>query len=121
MNRFKIFIILVVFVFQNFCSFGQLHLDTTRNIKLFENLFFSSDCGVKIENFRVTGNIYSIGYFQNHCVKLQIEKGLILSTGYVMDAIGPNDKTNSGEKINFIGDKDLDLISKEKTFDAIIL
>lgn len=121
MNWFKIFITLVVFVFQNICSFGQLHVDTTRNIKVFENLFFAPDCGVKIENFRVTGNIFSIGYFQNHCAKLQIEKGLILSTGYVMDAIGPNDKTNSGEKVNFSGDRDLDLISKGKTYDAIIL
>ncbi|MFO7842508.1 MAG: OmpA family protein [Bacteroidales bacterium] len=121
MNRYKLLCIIVVFIFQNICSFGQLQIDTTQNINIFKNIFFAPDCGVKVDNFRLTGNIFSIGYFQNHCVKLQIEEGLILSTGNVMDAMGPNDKTNSGAKVNFSGDRDLDLISNGKTYDAIVL
>jgi len=101
--------------------YSQLLVDTTRNVNVYKNLFFAPDCGVKVENFKVIGNIFSVGYFQNHCVKLQIEKGIILSTGYVMDAIGPNDKTNSGANVHFSGDKDLDIISNGKTYDAIIL
>lgn len=102
-------------------SYSQLHIDTTHNINVYKNKFLSPDCGVKVENFKLTGNIFSVGYFQNHCTELQIKKGIILSTGYVMDAIGPNDKTNSGAKLRCGGDRDLDLISNGKTFDAIAL
>jgi outer membrane protein OmpA-like peptidoglycan-associated protein len=121
MNWFKVFIFVIVFLFLSIYSYSQLHVDTTRNISVYKNLFFAPDCGVKVENFRVIGNIFSIGYFQNHCVELQIEKGIILSTGYVIDAIGPNDKTNSGANVHCSGDRDLDFISNGKTFDAITL
>ena len=34
--------------------YSQLLVDTTRNVNVYKNLFFAPDCGVKVENFKVS-------------------------------------------------------------------
>lgn len=50
-----------------------------------------------------------------------ISHGIILSTGNVFDAVGPNNSTNTSSKSLISSDADLSRLAKGKTFDAAIL
>jgi hypothetical protein len=59
--------------------------------ELVQNIFITG-C-LKASNVQFTGNLQQIGYFNRGSSNFPIKEGLILSTGNVADAIGPNDDT----------------------------
>lgn len=99
-------------------AFAQLKVDTTKNVNQIIKTFFSSSKDLLINNIQYSGNKQSIGLFTNKCCELNINKGIIISTGYVWEAIGPNNLPGCGESHYFDGDKDLETIANGKTFDA---
>ncbi|MFW5760320.1 MAG: choice-of-anchor L domain-containing protein [Cyclobacteriaceae bacterium] len=83
--------------------------------------FIKDEAEIKVSKVKYTGNRRSIGLFNNRVREFPIDKGIILSTGDVHDAIGPNNKSNSGVNRYFKGDAELELLANGETFDATIL
>ena len=102
---------------------AQLRIDTSKTIDLLVNKYFvNTNKGVQIDKIKFIGTKRAIGFFNcEYKYNRLIEKGIILSTGNVINAIGPNNKNNSGVNNYFRGDSELEKLSKEKSFDAAII
>jgi hypothetical protein len=76
--------------------------------------------GATITNVRITGSTQAVGTFAEG--GLGVSSGIILSTGNIADAVGPNDNTGSGVSLGTPGDANLDaIVAPNKTFDAVAL
>ena len=77
---------------------------------------------IKVQNIKYKGARRSLGYFEYANKSFPIGQGLLLSTGDVELAKGPNNKSNTGQSVDRKGDKDLDNIKGAGiTFDATSL
>ena len=75
----------------------EISLDTYSVEELIENVFIGGDCfQVESGSIRYEGNKESIGFFSSGTDALDMEEGIILSTGKVERAVGPNVKFNTG-------------------------
>lgn len=79
--------------------------------------------GVTIHNPTYTGNSGAIGSFNNGFASgLGINNGVILATGNINNALGPNNSTSLGSSFGLPGDGDLDaLLDASVTEDAAVL
>ncbi|MBK9355884.1 MAG: choice-of-anchor L domain-containing protein [Bacteroidales bacterium] len=62
-----------------------------------------------------------LGYFNRGNSNFPIEEGLILSTGYIADAEGPNESYSTTREVGTSGDADLTSIAGYSTYDAAVL
>jgi len=77
--------------------------------------------GVTVTNARFTGDGAASGTFTGAAADIAIESGVILSTGKVIDANGPNRGEGWSTDFQRAGDSDLELIVGATTFDAAVL
>ena len=80
--------------------------------------------GININNIQFTGSIvgYQSGFFSNGMAAgLGIEEGIILSTGSLYNAQGPNASNQISASLNLPGDADLTALAGFQTYDANIL
>jgi len=77
--------------------------------------------GVVTSNITYTGNNISRGKFWGGPGNIGIEDGIILTSGAVTVAPGPNNSGSAGQNSNQPGDPDLNAISGVSTFDACVL
>ncbi len=68
-----------------------------------------------------TGHNKAIGYFDGRRSNIGLDSGLILSTGKIEDAVGPNRADNTTTQYGTPGDAVLSQIAGDQTFDAAIL
>ena len=79
---------------------------------------------VTVSNLTYTGSPSAIGYFADNDASIDsaFTYGLLLTTGSIFDAVGPNNSTSSGTSNSLPGDNDLDLlVPGYDTFDASII
>ncbi len=102
----------------SFFSFGQLRVDNTRSaVDLVQNVL--SDKGVTISNVSSSTNINAIGFFDGSRSNIGLDSGIILSTGNINTAVGPNTTGNTGSSNNQPGDPLITLLNpNEPNFDA---
>jgi hypothetical protein len=62
-----------------------------------------------------------LGYFNRNNTSFALDEGLIMSSGYVTEAMGPNNSTQAGSNLNGAGDADLTSIAGYATHDAAVL
>jgi len=74
-----------------------------------------------IQNVKYKGSDISIAAFENESPEELIDKGIILSTGSVFDAIGPNKAKNTGIRTSGYRDDDLQSIATGVVMDAVVL
>ncbi len=75
----------------------EISLDTYSVEELIETVFIGGDCfQVEPGSIRYEGDEESVGFFSSGTDALSMEEGIILSTGKVERAIGPNEKYNTG-------------------------
>lgn len=88
-------------------------------VVLVQDVFVNGACK-NISNIRAIGNNAGIGYFEGGRTSIGLEKGIILSTGNVKNAEGPNVKrdvtTDFGDKSS---DVDLVKLATGPVFDAV--
>lgn len=102
---------------------GQLVVDTSYSAQyLVEKVLLEKSTNLMINDVTYTGSAEAIGYFKiNSKYNKLSKKGIIISTGNVFNAIGPNTVPNkSSETYNF-GDDNLSAIVNANTFDAAAL
>jgi len=77
--------------------------------------------GVTVSNVSYTGSQISAGTFSNGGGIVGLESGVVLGSGDVNDAIGPNSVDNVTTELGTPGDADLDAASGFNTLDATVL
>lgn len=76
--------------------------------------------GVECFNVQYSGSPYATGTFQGYS-NIGFEEGILLTTGYVWHAEGPNGSYESGVLHDLPGDPDLDMLNPGQTHDAAVL
>jgi hypothetical protein len=77
--------------------------------------------GVTISNVTYSGTNESSGQFQGGLSIIGFEEGVILSSGFAVDTIGPNTSDGTSRDIGTPGDPDLTALSGFPTFNATVL
>ena len=77
--------------------------------------------GVQILNATLTGAENSAGTFQSSVPNFAIDQGVILSTGSIFNAEGPNNVESETTEFGEPGDELLNEVSGFNTFDAVVL
>ncbi len=95
--------------------------------QLVENILVNSGC-ITVSNFSASGgnfgtNEFSYGYFNANGSIFPFQEGIVLSTGKLNSAVGPNTNfSDSGIGIGWNGDSDLNTaLSLTNTFNATVL
>ncbi len=78
-----------------------------------------ASCGI-ISNEQITGNCDAIGTFYYDGYYFPVSQGIALSSGYVVDLVGPNNSTNKTGNLGLGGDSLLQTLSTDTTLDAIV-
>ncbi len=87
--------------------------------QLIEDVFIGGGC-FEISNVTPIGNTQGIGYFSNGGSSISIDEGVILATGVIANAEGPNTVTNITTDFgDGSGDQDLNILSGGNVFDAV--
>jgi hypothetical protein len=108
-------------------SFAQLSIDTNMTPRqLVEKLLVGQ--GVKVGKVSYTGNKLAIGHYKSTNLPIDLKEGVLLCTGNVFEAIGPNSYPYTTTEFMDVkaqrklkGDKDLNRIAHNMSYDAAIL
>lgn len=109
----KIFSLLVVLITGNVFS-QSINVDTTTYtpLLLINDVLINSPCISATNPFWRTGTSFGssngIGYFTNSNPNFPMSKGVILSTGDVSQAVGPNTTMQSNGNTTWVGDPDIE-------------
>lgn len=128
-EKLLFYIVLLGFlsIFYPFTAFAQIKFDTTFSAKELVDKFLLGQ-GIRAGNITYTGPKIGIGYFQTDSSVLGIQSGIILSTGSIFNANGPNNSPytttsfmDPRSKKRPKGDRDLNRICRSATYDVSIL
>jgi len=102
---------------------AQLRIDTSRSAEYMVKVVLAGkEVSSGIENVKYRGDKKSLGIFHyNTIYNKMISRGIILSTGDVFDAIGPNENPDKGSKSMINSDKELGDLASGPSIDAAIL
>ena len=124
---FKKFYLLFGLIFSS-ASAQYITTDETQTaVELIENVLINSGCA-NVSNVSVSGGNFtsgekSWGYFNAAGTSFPFEEGIILSTGKIINAQGPNGYiSDDGGGMGWVGDNDLnEALGLNNTFNATIL
>jgi len=115
-------VLIVLFIVFFVASKAQMRVDTSKTIDfLVEHVLLSENSCVEIESVNFIGAKSAIGIFNCKSSTINLKRGIIMATGCVLDAIGPNEAANTGREVFYASDPDLSKISNGKTSDICIL
>jgi hypothetical protein len=101
-------------------AFGLTTKSVEQGLKPEDVAAFLTGPGATITNVKITGSTKALGTFAEGA--LGIGTGIILSSGDIADAIGPNESDGSGAGLGTPGDTNLDaIVAPRTTNDAIVL
>lgn len=114
--------VLALFIFTFSTSLhAQLFIDTNYTAEEMVMDFFDNSC-VTPSNITYTGAPNGFAFFDAGNTNLSIPAGMLLSTGNVLDAVGPNTQPGTSGQMGSEGDPDLDnLLMGFTSFDGSIL
>ncbi len=99
---------------------AQLRVDSTYTVDSLVNSVLLGSC-VAVNNVKYRGSRSGIGYFNARNTNVGLEEGLIISTGHISNARGPNDNPGRSSEFGMPGDADLSAITTVPTLDAAVL
>ncbi|MEM9888793.1 MAG: choice-of-anchor L domain-containing protein [Bacteroidota bacterium] len=87
--------------------------------RLVKEVFIKGNCA-NVFNIEVIGAIEGIGVFEQGASTITMDEGIILTSGKVEDAVGPNDDNETTFRYgDFSGDVDLNQIATSSVADAV--
>ncbi|MGB3076198.1 MAG: choice-of-anchor L domain-containing protein [Chitinophagales bacterium] len=101
-------------------SKAQLVVDTAISVSTMMHDFFDSTC-VSISNVTYNGASVAVGFFDGSATNLGINAGIMMTSGSVYNAIGPNDNGSVSLANNLPGDDALNTIAAFPTYDACVI
>ena len=116
-----------VLLFISFNSYTYAQVTATSSgytpTELVEDVLMGGSECVAVSNITYVGNGTARGYFSGGQAPLGFESGVILASGDVANANGPNNNGGTGSSFGGSGDGDLNILqtSSYSTFDAAIL
>ncbi len=87
--------------------------------QLVKDVFLGS--GVSVSNITYTGASKAIGYFNGTNSNIGLDSGIVLTSGDIVNAVGPNNSTGKSTSNSLNGDADLTALCSKTTYDACIL
>ena len=119
-NFNKQFALLSAFCLCYILGFGQLSVTQQTAATLVQNVLLGS--GVTVSNIQFTGANSQIGRFNGANSNIGLPSGIVMSTGKIGDAVGPNNSPSIGDDLNRQGYGPLsNIIGAEDTEDAAVL
>lgn len=89
--------------------------------ELVQGVLIGNNCSIDL-NVQNHGEAVQFGTFQNGMASIGFDSGIIISTGLVTNATGPNNSGSKGTNVpNNNTDPDLSAIATESTYDAAVL
>lgn len=118
----KAFALFTLFLFCTNAE-AQLFVDTSFTAQeMVMDFFHHPDTCVAISNVTYTGDSEAVGFFDGSASNIGLDAGIMLATGSIFNAIGPNDHTSAGNAFFTPGDSDLEaIIGGSLTTDAAVL
>lgn len=120
---YHLFLLFTISVQAQFIQVNSSYTPT----QLVKDIFLGSDCieiderSIEISGYHQSGFI-SYGYFDKGTSDFPLENGILLSTGNLNAAVGPNNYLQSFTANNWEGDRDLEeALEIQNTLDATIL
>lgn len=101
-------------------SFAQLVVDSIYDVPTMATDFFSGTC-VDVVNVTYQGSPLNMSFFEGSQSNIGLDMGILLSSGNVFDAVGPNDLSGTSTFIGLPGDNDLNTLTMFSTYDAAVL
>lgn len=87
--------------------------------ELIQDIFIGGGC-FEVSNVQVIGSTLGIGAFGNGTSSVGIDEGIVLTSGNIGTAAGPNNISNSGtDLIGVGGDQDLNILATGNVEDAV--
>ena len=104
-----------------FAGFSQLSVSQQNAQTLVQNVLLGS--GVTVSNITFTGDAAMLGSFNGTNSNIGLNSGIIMSTGRISDAVGPNNVHDKGEDMQRNGYQPLAnlLDAGAETYDAAVL
>ena len=87
--------------------------------ELIEDVFIGGGC-FEVSNVQLIGNAAGVGYFSNGTTNVMFDDGVILASGNIANAEGPNNSASDGNSFgDTSGDPDLNLFGAGSVRDAV--
>lgn len=101
---------------------AQLFVDPNYSAEQMITSFFNG-AGVTVSNVTYTGAPLSLGFFEGSQSNIGMNAGLLMTTGSVYEAVGPNDEESAGVNMGIPGSPWLDALLNYSypTFDASVI
>lgn len=128
-SRIFLFLILIFTSTPFLLKAQYISVDTNYTAEqLVKDIFFGSGSTacIQVENIMINGENFgsdkSYGYFNRNGSNFELDEGILLSTGKLSQAVGPNDAIQSETGTGWNGDQDLEIaLDITNTFNATIL
>ncbi|GAB1309178.1 choice-of-anchor L domain-containing protein [Urechidicola sp. KH5] len=125
----KIFLLLVLFYTFGIIYAQNVTTDWTSYTpqELIEDILIDSDCIEDVVVTNVIGGTFgtgdrSYGYFESNGADFPFERGIVLSTGKLINTHGPNTSLSDDDAPDWVGDDDLeDILFESDTYNATII
>src|ERR1051326_2576555 len=122
----KLYLLIVILSLFTFTGNSFAQISTNRNAPyntaqyLIQNVLLGQ--GVIASNFTFNGAPIAVGFFNGVSTNLNLDSGIIITSGLIDTARGPNNESSAAQINNLNGDPDLDAImSPTLSYDASIL
>ena len=104
-------------------AFAQLRVNSKQDPdSILLNELLGTTSSLEIVKISYTGSKHQIGTFKTEFSEhIDIKEGVILATGMIQNAVGPNESPNKTTNFDGPGDMELSRIAVNKTYDAAIL
>lgn len=101
-------------------SYAQLTVNNSyTTTQLVQDVFLGA--GVSVSNISYNGASKAIGYFNGTNSNIGLDSGLVLTSGDIANAVGPNGTGSKSTSNSLNGDADLTALSGFTTYDASVL
>lgn len=96
-------------------------IEVQEGVSAYDAVHFLAGRGIKTRGERYAGAPEAMGTWSNSGTVPAFQEALIMSSGKVVDVVGPNNKPKTSSSLMTPGNRDLNMMANSRTFDAAVL